>query len=148
MTSAVALPAWAVWVASIGAPVGAFLGVWIARWMLRKGARELDDRSRREEVMRNLRWAAELAVSDDPGRADMGVAQLVALASSDLTDDVAQTFVDAALDAVTDEAADVVEQNLDAEIQQEQLDVTSPSDSSEHRGHVDSGTEGLGGGQT
>lgn len=148
MTNAVVLPAWAVWVASIGAPVGAFLGVWIAQWVLRKGARELDDRSRREEVMRNLRWAAELAVSDDPGRADLGVAQLIALSSSDLTDQVVQTFVDAALDAVTDPAADVVEQNLDAEIHQEHPDEPSPLSSSDHRGDVDSGAEGSEGGQT
>jgi ribosome assembly protein YihI (activator of Der GTPase) len=50
--------------------------------------------------MRNLRWAAELAVHEDDRKAQLGVAQLNALDASDLLDESQQLFIDAALDAV------------------------------------------------
>lgn len=94
------LPTWAVFAVSFGTPVAAFVGVLFAQWITRKGARELEQRSRREEAMRNLRWAAELAVSLDDRIADLGVRQLAALLESDLLDDKEKVFVEAALDAV------------------------------------------------
>lgn len=66
----------------------------------RVGARELETRSRREETMRNLRWAAELAVREDERTAILGAMQLIALLESDLLDDREKVFVEAALDAV------------------------------------------------
>jgi hypothetical protein len=104
------LPTWAVYAVSIGAPALAFLGVLAAQYVPRKGARELESRSKREEVMRNLRWASELAVSDDEGKARLGVAQLAALAQSDLLNEQHQLFIDAALIAVIREPVEVVEQ--------------------------------------
>ena len=50
--------------------------------------------------MRNLRWAAELAVQEDQRRADLGVSQLAALLQSELLDEREKVFVEAALDAV------------------------------------------------
>ena len=94
------LPTWAVWFVALGTPVLTFVGVLIAQGITRKGARELETRSKREETMRNLRWAAELAVKDDDRMADLGVAQLVALLDSDLLDESEKVFVEAALDAV------------------------------------------------
>lgn len=94
------LPTWAVWFVALGTPVLTFVGVLIAQGITRKGARELEARSKREETMRNLRWAAELAVKDDDRMADLGVAQLVALLDSDLLDESEKVFVEAALDAV------------------------------------------------
>jgi hypothetical protein len=74
-------------------------------------------RSRREETHRVLRWAAELAVSDNEGQAKLGVSQLNALGDSDLLDDAQQLFVDAALQAVVDEPADEIDEaGNDAEI--------------------------------
>jgi predicted PilT family ATPase len=59
--------------------------------------------------MRNLRWAAELAVSGDPNKARLGVAQLRALNESDLLDSEQQGFIDAALTAVVKESVSDVE---------------------------------------
>lgn len=104
------LPTWAVYAVSLGTPVAAFLGVLVAQWITRKGARELETRSRREETMRNLRWAAELAVSKDDGMADLGVNQLAALLESDLLEDAEKVFVEAALDAVYEDPEAELEQ--------------------------------------
>ena len=60
-------------------------------------------------MMRTLRWAAELAVADDDAISSLGVAQLVALAESELLDEAQQVFVDAALDAVVDDAVEEVD---------------------------------------
>lgn len=94
------LPTWAVYAVSLGTPVFTFLGVLLAQFITRMGARELETRSRREETMRNLRWAAELAVDEDDRMADLGVAQLAALLESDLLDESEKVFVEAALDVV------------------------------------------------
>lgn len=47
--------------------------------------------------MRSLRWAAELAVSNDADEALLGVVQLEALRKSKLISPIEQEFVDAAL---------------------------------------------------
>lgn len=67
--------------------------------------------------MRILRWAAELAVSPDDRMADLGVAQLVALLTSDLLDDSEKVFVEVALDAVyEDPEAELTQLGEDAEV--------------------------------
>lgn len=110
------LPTWAVYTVSFGTPIFTFLGVLLAQFITRKGAKELETRSRREETMRNLRWAAELAVNEDDRMADLGVAQLVALLESDLLDESEKVFVEAALDAVyEDPEAELDELGEDAE---------------------------------
>lgn len=108
MTSAGDLPAWAVFAVGVLTAVAAFVGSLIGALLARRGARELESRSRREETMRNLRWGAELAVSSDDRTARLGIAQLRALAESDLLDEGQQLFVDAALDAVVRDPADRV----------------------------------------
>jgi len=113
----VSLPLWAVFAVSFGSPVLAFLGVLVAQLIGRKGAKELETRSKREETMRNLRWAAELAVSADPAKSGLGVSQLNALGDSDMLDEGQQLFVGAALEAVIEDAAEEVEQaGRDAEV--------------------------------
>jgi hypothetical protein len=94
------LPTWAVWVLSFGSPLLAFVGVVIGQMITRRGAKELEFRSKREEVMRILRWAAELSVSDDQAHARLGVAELGALLESELLDEEEKDFVQAALTAV------------------------------------------------
>lgn len=94
------LPVWAIFTIAFGSPLLAFVGVLLSQMVNRRGAHELERRSRREETMRNLRWSSELAVSRDDRMADLGVAQLTALLTSDLLDDAEKTFVEAALDAV------------------------------------------------
>jgi hypothetical protein len=75
----------------------------------RDAARQLEDRSRREEVMRTLRWAAELAVSKDEDQAKLGLAQLSALGESQMLDEAQQLFIDAALEAVVSEPVSEIE---------------------------------------
>lgn len=116
MSAAIQLPTWAVYMAAIGPAIGAFLGVLFAQLVTRKGAKELEKRSRREQTMKTLQWAAELAISDNSARAELGLSQLQALAASNLSDTDVQAFVDAALDAVVEDVAEEVEADPDAEI--------------------------------
>ena len=104
------LPTWAVWVISIGTPVLAFIGVVLGQVVTRRGERELEFRSKREEVMRILRWAAELAVSDDQAHSRLGVAELGALLHSELLDEEEKDFVQAALTAVVRVPVEQIEQ--------------------------------------
>ncbi len=60
--------------------------------------------------MRIMRWAAELAISDDEGRAELGVAQLTALYDSPLLDEELLPQVDAALSAVVRASAEAIEE--------------------------------------
>ena len=104
------LPTWAVWVLSFGSPALAFAGVMIGQAIARRGATELEFRSKREEVMRILRWAAELAVSDDQAHSRLGVAELGALLLSELLDEEEKDFVQAALAAVVRVPVEQIEQ--------------------------------------
>lgn len=94
----------------LGTPTSAFVGVLVSNVLTRRGAKELELRSKREEVLRNLRWAAELAVSDDEGKALLGLAELQALADSDLLEPGQQLFIDAALEAVVKEPEEELEE--------------------------------------
>ena len=117
MSATTELPTWAAFAVAFGTPGSAFVGVLVGNVLTRRGAKELDRRARREEVMRNLRWASELAVSVDDRTARLGVAELNALALSDLLDDTAQGFIDAALDSVVKDPVEELEQaGEDAEV--------------------------------
>jgi len=137
------LPTWAVYLLSFGSPVLTFVGVLIAQSITRRGDTELETRSRREEVMRNLRWAAELAVSDDGNHARLGLAQIKALAESDMLDASQQLFIDAALTAVVKVPAERIEQ-LGGNVQV--IATSSPTASAEVDVPSESGSEGEGGG--
>jgi hypothetical protein len=104
------LPTWAIWVLSFGTPLLAFAGVLLGQAISRRGAQELETRAKREEVMRILRWAAELAVADDRAHARLGVTQLGTLLTSDLLDEEEKDFVQAALTAVVEPAVQQIEQ--------------------------------------
>jgi hypothetical protein len=104
------VPTWAVWTIAFATPVLAFVGVVLAEIITRRGATELEIRSKREEVMRVLRWAAELAVSDDEAHARLGVAQLGVLLDSELLDEEEKDFVQAALEAVVRVPVQQIEQ--------------------------------------
>ena len=85
------------------------MGVLIGHLLLRKGANELDVWRRREETMRMLRWASELAVSEEDAKARMGVAALAALSESELLQQEDQELVDAVLDSVIEEPVEEIE---------------------------------------
>ncbi|MEV4343129.1 hypothetical protein AB0J83_01420 [Actinoplanes sp. NPDC049596] len=111
------LPTWAVYAVSFGTPAAAFAGAAIGHIVTRRGATELEKRSRREQLMKTLQWAAELAISDDEAKANLGVSQLVAVTTSDLCDKDVQEFVDAALVAVLGNLPDEIETDPDAVVQ-------------------------------
>lgn len=60
--------------------------------------------------MRNLRWAAELAVSDDVRKARLGNRELRALQTSKMLDPAEVDFIYAALDAALDVPVHAIEQ--------------------------------------
>jgi len=78
-------------------PALAFAGALLGVVLNRRGAHELERRSVREETMRNVRWASELAVDPDVNRAKLGVVQLGALDSLDFLDAYEGAMVKAAL---------------------------------------------------
>lgn len=111
------LPTWAIYVVSFGTPIAAFVGVLVGNLLTRKGARELETWRRREETMRMLRWASDLAVAAERAKARAGVAALTALSSSPLLQAEDQTLLDAMLDAVLeDPVEDIDEAGEDVEV--------------------------------
>ena len=81
-------------------PLLAFGGALLGVLLNRRGARELQLRSIREETMRNLRWSAELAIDRDPGRAKLGVIQLATLDEITHLEGYERAMVRAAFDTV------------------------------------------------
>lgn len=67
-------------------PLLAFTGALIGHWVTRRSSRELDRWRKREETMRMLRWATELALDADPNKARSGLVVLFALLRSPLLD--------------------------------------------------------------
>ncbi|NYJ02229.1 hypothetical protein HNR19_002927 [Nocardioides thalensis] len=72
----------------IATPLLAFAGGLVGHLLLRRGAKELDRWRKREETMRLLRWAVELATDPEPARAQAGITVLGALLDSELLDAV------------------------------------------------------------
>ena len=71
---------------AIATPLLAFAGAGAGHLLSRKAALELDRWRKREETMRMLRWAVELATDDDEARAKAGLTVLSALLDSPLLD--------------------------------------------------------------
>src|SRR5688572_25956955 len=91
------LPVWAIWLSVFLVPAVGIAGGLIGHWLARKGTKEADNRGRRDEAMRHLRWASEQAVAEDPHKAQLGVDHLVALAASALLTEDEKVFIDATL---------------------------------------------------
>lgn len=93
------------WLALVAAfiPLAGVAGGLIGAWWGRKGTKEADNRGRREELMRQLRWASELAVLEDPRQAQLGVDQLRALYGSELFSESEKALIDASLRSVLHE---------------------------------------------
>ena len=81
---------------------------------------EVDEerRDRRDQAMDAYRWAAELAVSGDPSREELGVDQLAALLRGKLLDDDLKLLVAAALESAVKEPQAEIEAAQDAETEQ------------------------------
>lgn len=104
------LPTWAVWVISFGSPTAGVIGATFGPLLLRRGAAELEARSRRELLVKQMTWAAEMAVDTDPRKARLGVSHLTALADSELADSHTTLFVQTTMKAVIAEAREKAEQ--------------------------------------
>ena len=61
--------------------------------------------------MRNLRWAAELAVSDDARKARLGVLELKALRDSKMLSESELGFIYAALDNTIEETRQAIDRS-------------------------------------
>ena len=92
-------PTWAVWTLGFFLPVFTAAIAFLGHYLGVRAARELEARTRREENMRILRWAAELAVSNDAAKARLGVQELEALRASEMLTSAEQGFIYAALAA-------------------------------------------------
>ncbi|HYN30921.1 MAG TPA: hypothetical protein VES95_13790 [Dermatophilaceae bacterium] len=119
-----------VWLAA-GTPLLAFVGVLVGYWVTRRAATELETRSTREETMRTLKWAAELAVSGDDAKADLGLRELYALRGSALLDPEQRTFIAAALASVYARAAATIEAAVE---EGQQVEVVVPEAEPPHAG--------------
>jgi hypothetical protein len=97
-------------VLSFGSPILTAGVALVGQRISRRGTQELESRSKREEVMRSLRWAAELAVSDDVRQARLGNRELRALQNSRLLSPAEEDFIYAALDAALDVPVHAIEQ--------------------------------------
>lgn len=75
------------WVLAAATPLLAFAGSLVGHWWTRRASKELDRWRRREESMRLLRWAVELAVSEEDSKSLAGVVVLDSLLDSPLLDD-------------------------------------------------------------
>jgi hypothetical protein len=104
------LPLLVVGVLAVGSPAVTALLTVRGQNLNRGGTREQEDDSRRQEVMTTLRWAAELAVSDDVRKARLGIQELKALQNSPLIGTVEGEFIIAALDAALEVPVLAIEQ--------------------------------------
>lgn len=95
-------PSW-LWIMALATPILAFVGAFVGRVISRSASKELDQWRRREETMRLLRWAAELAAHE---RAESsrkpGISVLRQLLNSELLQQEDQLLVRGTLDAVVD----------------------------------------------
>jgi hypothetical protein len=99
LTFVTSFPTWAVWTLGFFLPVFTAAVAFLGHYLGHRAARELEARSRREENMRILRWAAELAVSNDAAKARLGIQELEALRDSEMLTSAEQVFIYAALAA-------------------------------------------------
>jgi hypothetical protein len=104
------LPLWAVVVIAVGSPVLTAVLTVRGQTLSRRSSREQENESRRGEVMTMLRWAAELAASDDVRKARLGIQELKTLRDSSLLGPAEVEFIIAALDAALEVPVLAIEQ--------------------------------------
>jgi hypothetical protein len=79
--------------ALVASPLLAFLAVLLGHRVTRTSARELDRWRKREETMRLLRWATDLAVDAESAQASIGIAILEELLVAPILDEDDQALV-------------------------------------------------------
>jgi hypothetical protein len=102
-TDTVAIPIWLGAAAVVAAALLALLGVLIGHRVTRKGTKEMDNRGKREELLRTVRWAGEMILRGNMGIA-LAAATLAAVQDSPLLQEPSdQAFIDAILGASIEE---------------------------------------------
>ena len=104
------LPLWAVGVIAAGSPVLTAVLTVRGQALSRRSSAEQENESRRAEVMTMLRWAAELAASDDVRKARLGIQELKTLRDSSILGPAEVEFIIAALDAALEVPVLAIEQ--------------------------------------
>jgi hypothetical protein len=104
------LPLWVVGVIAAGSPVVTATLTIRGQNLSWGSAREQENEATRDQVMTTLRWAAELAVSDDVRKARLGIQELKALQNSSMIGTVEREFIIAALDAALEVPVLAIEQ--------------------------------------
>lgn len=84
----------------VATPVLAFAGGLFGHLLSRRSALELDRWRKREETMRMLRWATELALDDGQDQARVGLVALSSLVRSSMLDTDDLEFVGSVSDEV------------------------------------------------
>lgn len=87
------MPDWLLIATSVATPVLAFLGVVLGQWWTRRTGKELDRWRKREETMRIVRWATELAFAGSEAQGDVAIAVFEALRDGNLLDEADNVFV-------------------------------------------------------
>jgi hypothetical protein len=88
------------WPELVLAPVLLLVGGLIGSYITRRNAVDQNERAKREEVGRTVRWAAEQAASQDERVRKLGVDALLAYADSDVLDDEDRRFLESVTDSV------------------------------------------------
>lgn len=109
MNDAITLSTWAVYAIAVGTPVLAFLGAVLGHLVVRRSGKNTQRRLDREEAGRNLRWAAELAVSTDHATASMGLAVLETMNSSTSSQTEDRDLIAAVTETIAGGTIEVVE---------------------------------------
>lgn len=92
------VPSWFAILLAVAGPVLIVLGGFVGHRLARRGSLELDERAKREELLRTIRWAAE-HVTKGPDEARVAIAMLGAVGRSALLQEGDQAFIDAIVDA-------------------------------------------------
>jgi uncharacterized protein (DUF4213/DUF364 family) len=107
------VPLWVAIALAAGSPILSLVGVLIAQLFSGRVAGQTDKRQRREETMRTLRWAADLAASIDVSKAAVGIAALNALDKSTLLDTDDQKLITAVLESVLSLVVQAYDEDVD-----------------------------------
>jgi len=112
------VPVWLAIAVGVASPLLILLGVLIGHYIARRGARELDQRAKREELLRTVRWSAE-HVTQGPEQARVALAMLEAAGASNLLQEGDQAFIDAIVDTVLDDKVEAYHALEDEALEEE-----------------------------
>jgi hypothetical protein len=108
------VPAWFALTVALGGPALTVLGALFGHWLGRRATKEADDRAKREELMRTVRWAAEQVAGGNDVARSIAIKTVGAVEASGLLQDGDQAFIDAILQATVAEPVAAYDRAQDA----------------------------------